>query len=188
MYTANYRIVGVSPLSFSRSYKNSFPKLPKETDDAFEKRTWKDRCHYSSDGYVLIPPMAFKFMLTTSAVYSKLPVPGAKRETWKKYFEAGLIISDPVILDQKIKREDVEGEWFLVPSQGVRGVGKRVEKCFPVIREWSGPLSVVVLEDKITPDILTRHLEEAGKFVGVGRFRPEMGGFYGRFTVDVLDK
>jgi hypothetical protein len=26
-------------------------------------------------------------------------------------------------------------------------------------------------------------LEEAGKFIGLGRFRPQNGGFYGRFAV-----
>ena len=40
-----------------------------------------------------------------------------------------------------------------------------------------------VLADEITPDVFEEHLKQAGAFVGIGRFRPERGGFYGRFAI-----
>ena len=36
-------------------------------------------------------------------------------------------------------------------------------------------------------DVFEDHLKEAGNFIGVGRFRPRMNGFYGRFKVDKID-
>jgi hypothetical protein len=40
----------------------------------------------------------------------------------------------------------------------------------------------VIFDDTITKEVFERHLTEAGRFVGIGRFRPENGGIYGRFT------
>ena len=83
-----------------------------------------------------------------------------------------------------VKKDDVPGEWYFVPSDGRRGGGSRVKKCFPVIREWSGDVTFHILDDTITQDVFEHHLSEAGKFIGIGRFRPRNNGFYGRFKVD----
>ena len=44
-----------------------------------------------------------------------------------------------------------------------------------------------ILDDTITEDVFKEHLEEAGKFIGIGRFRPRNNGFYGRFAVDKIE-
>lgn len=73
-----------------------------------------------------------------------------------------------------------------MPSDGVAGGGKRVDKCFPVIPQWQGTVTFYVLDETITEDVFRYHLEQAGSFVGIGRFRPRRGGFYGRFRVTDL--
>jgi hypothetical protein len=40
------------------------------------------------------------------------------------------------------------------------------------------------LDETVTPPVFEEHLREAGSFVGVGRFRPRQGGYYGRFVVE----
>ena len=37
------------------------------------------------------------------------------------------------------------------------------------------------MDDTVTPEVFERHFREAGRFIGVGRFRPEKGGLNGRF-------
>jgi hypothetical protein len=44
-------------------------------------------------------------------------------------------------------------------------------------------LTVYILDDTITKKVFEIHIKEAGKFKGVGRFRPSNNGFYGRFEV-----
>ena len=68
-------------------------------------------------------------------------------------------------------------------ADGKKGSGTRVARTFPVIHEWDGTAEVMILDESITKDVFTRYLEEAGKFIGIGRFRPRNGGFYGRFSV-----
>lgn len=80
----------------------------------------------------------------------------------------------------------MDGEVFFVPSDGKAGGGSRVKKKFPVIREWSGEVTFYILDDTITEDVFEAHLKEAGNFIGIGRFRPENGGFYGRYSIDKI--
>lgn len=182
MKTYTVKIQGISPYSSSRHYTDE--KLPKELSKDYEVRTWKSRLHVDKNGIVFIPPMAFKNCLSECAKFLGMQIPGKGKSTYTKHFEAGVLIMDPVTLG--IKAEDVQGEWLFVPADGKRGGGKRVEKCFPVIPEWSGEIIIHILDQTITEDVLREHLSEAGKFIGVGRFRPRNNGFYGRFQVQSL--
>ena len=58
-----------------------------------------------------------------------------------------------------------------------------VIRHFPHYAKWSGTLRVHILDDTITKDIFEKVAREAGNFVGIGQFRPEKGGYFGRFEV-----
>ena len=167
----------VSPYSQSKHYMT--PKKDKESSKDYEERTWRDRTHAGDDGMLFIPPMAFKNCIAEAAKYLGIQIPGKGKATYTKHFEAGVLVTDSMPLP--IKKEDVEGEWYFVPADGKRGSGKRVLKCFPVIRKWNGMVRFYILDDTVTREVFEKHLEEAGKFIGVGRFRPRNNGFYGRF-------
>jgi hypothetical protein len=174
------RLKSVSPYSQSRYHGTE--KLEKETHDAYEKRTWRNRLHVTKDGNVYIPPMAFKNCLSECAKYLSVQIPGKGKATYTKHFEAGVMVTDPLVLPNM--KEDVDGEWYHVPSDGRRGGTKRVLKCFPCIPEWEGDVSFYILDETLTEEVFRYHLEQAGKFIGIGRFRPRNNGFYGRFQID----
>ena len=52
---------------YSQSRKHDAPKLDKETADAYDQRTWREKCTVNKDGIVVIPAMALKFALPTAA-------------------------------------------------------------------------------------------------------------------------
>lgn len=180
MRTATVTLKSVSP--YSQSGAHFTPKKDKEGPDAYEERTWRERCHVDEDGFLFIPPMAFKNCLSEAAKYLSIQIPGKGKSTYTKNIEAGVLVMDAMKLP--IKKADVDGEWLFVPSDGRRGGAKRVKKCFPVVRQWKGEVVFNILDDTVTNDVFRKHLEEAGKFIGIGRFRPRNNGFYGRFTVE----
>lgn len=182
MKTATVTIRGVSPYSQSKHYTTE--KLAKENAKDYEARTWRDRLHVTDDGSVFIPPMSFKNCLSEAAKFLGIQIPGKGKSTYTKHFEAGVLVTDAMILP--IKKEEVKGEWLFVPSDGVRGSGKRVDKCFPVIHEWGGEVIFYVLDETVTEEVFRNVLEQAGAFIGIGRFRPRNNGFYGRFKVDAI--
>ena len=173
------KLESVSPYSQSKHY--TLDKLDREQPDAYEKRTWRERMHVDEKGEVFIPPMAIKNCLADAAKFMSVKIPGKGNATYTKHFEAGTLIHDPIPLG--IKKDDVEGEWLFVPSDGKRGGSKRVSKCFPKISEWQGEVVIYVLDEIITEAVLRDHLVAAGSFIGIGRFRPRNNGFYGRFKV-----
>jgi hypothetical protein len=180
MKIAEVTLKSISPYSQRRKYDT--PKKDKENPRDYETRTWRDGMHVNDDGNVFIPPMSFKNCIAEVAKYLGIQIPGKGKNNYTKHFEAGVLVTDPLVLP--IKKEDVPGEWLFVPADGKRGSGKRVDKCFPVIREWSGVVRFYVLDETITEDVFLQHIEQAGKFIGIGRFRPRNNGFYGRFNVE----
>lgn len=174
-----------SPISFGRYYEQEFPKDKKnETDKAYEERTWRERVHTDGNGNLLIPPFAFKNCLDGAAKYTSTQIPGKGKATYTKHFRSGVLVLEPLVLP--IKKADVKGEWRHVPSDGTPGGAKRVMKCFPVIPSWEGEVTFTVLDPLITTEILKDTLIQAGQFIGVGSFRPQNGGIFGRFTVESI--
>ena len=180
MKTATVQLRGVSPYSQSKHYQTE--KLQKESAKDYEARTWRDRMHATDDGHVFIPPMSFKNCLSEAAKFLSIQIPGKGKSTYTKHIEAGVLVTDALVLD--VKKDEVPGEWLFVPADGVRGSGKRVEKCFPVIHEWEGEVTFHILDETVTEDVFKNILEQAGAFIGIGRFRPRNNGFYGRFKVE----
>jgi hypothetical protein len=183
MHTARTKLESVSPYSQSRKYNT--PKTNKENPKDFEERTWRDRMHVNDAGNVFIPPMAFKNCLAECAKYLSIQIPGKGKATYTKHFEAGVLVVEG--LELPVKKEDVPGEWLFLPADGKRGSGKRVDKCYPLIQKWSGVVTWHILDDTITADVFKQILEQAGSFIGIGRFRPRNNGFYGRFKVLEVD-
>lgn len=183
MFKATAHLESISP--YSQSRKHDTPKLDKEGPDDYEKRTWREKAHFDADGNIFIPPMAFKFALAEVAKFLGEKIAGRRGATWTKHFEAGVLCMDPLPLP--LKKDDLVGLWFNCHANGQRGSGSRVSRCFPDIPEWKGAATFYVLDQTITKDVFRHHIEEAGKFIGIGRFRPRNGGYYGRFKCTGLD-
>lgn len=184
MYTIVAKLKSMSP--YSQSQHHETEKKEKESHSAYEERTWREKCHYDEKGDIYVPPMAFKNCVSEAAKYLSIQIPGKGKATFTKHFEAGIMVKDNTYLGTNIK--DMKGERFFVPSDGKRGGPSRVFKFFPVIPEWAADVTFYILDETITLDVFKEHLQEAGKFIGIGRFRPRNNGFYGRFEVVSVKK
>jgi len=182
MKTALVQLSSMTPLSMSKHYV--VEKLNKELPRDYEERTWRERLHYDSNGEVFIPLTMLKNSISAAAKYLSIQIPGKGKATYTKHFESGMIANNNIKLG--IKKEDVIGEWVFVPSDGKRGGTTRVDKCFPRIDKWEGTAEFTILDDTITKDVFEMHVKEAGRFIGIGRFRPRNNGYYGRFNAEVL--
>ena len=166
---------------YSQSKKIQSVRGDKDDFKEFEQRTWKERCHVDSKGELFIPPMQFKKALEGAGSALRMVIPGKSPSEYGKRFKSGVLVSDPLMLG--IMLDQVEGEWLFL--EGSPGTQKktRVDKCMPFIREWSGEVTYYILDDIITESVFEKHLIESGNFVGIGRFRPAVGGFYGRYKI-----
>lgn len=179
------KLQGTTPILFGRQYV--VPKLQKESHAAYEERTWSERLHKNAAGNVVLNPLSVKNMLRDAAKYVSESIPGKGKSTFTKHFKSGVMVFEPselkTLTGQPIKAENVEPLWLNVPSDGMTGGTKRVPKAFPQVTDWTTTVDVHVLDELIDKDVLTRHLTEAGNFIGLGAMRVANGGISGRFKV-----
>jgi hypothetical protein len=180
--TVEVSIIGISP--YSQSRKHDTPKKEKEGPDAHERRTWRERCNVAADGeQIVLPAMALKQALDVMAARLGDKVEGKSRATYSKYFLSGVLCEEDMVLEGCTKSNCIM-LGINAHANGKRGSGTRVRRFFPQWDSWRGIARFAVLDDTITRAVFERHLKEAGRFVGVGRFRPENGGLNGRFTCE----
>jgi hypothetical protein len=183
MKTAIAHLKSIS--SYSQSRFHNTPSLDKEAPDAKEERTWRERCHTLADGRIFIPPMQFKKAIEGAAKMLRMRIPGKGKSEYGKHFLAGVLVTEGLPLP--ITKDTVVGEWLHMNSDGKKNSGSRVLRCFPCIPEWAGKVTYYILDETIPEDVFETHLRESGNFVGIGRFRPAVGGFYGRFEVKKVE-
>lgn len=170
----------VSQAPYSASRKHDTPKLEREGADDYEQRTWREKSNYDESGIVVIPAMAFKQALDDVAKMFSTSIPGKGKATYTKHFKAGVLCMGDVSIG--IHKDDMPSIRINANADGVRGSGKRVSRIFPQIPSWQGEAEFAVLDDTITKEVFEKALQDAGRFIGVGRFRPQNGGLNGRFA------
>ncbi len=184
MITCKLNLKGISP--YSQSAPTQSPRNDNEPYEKFEERVWREHIHSDPEGKVFIPPLGLKNCLSSAARFLGLTIPGKGKSTFTKRFESGVIIADPIYLDG-LHRDQIASERLFLPSDGKKGGGRRVWKIYPLIPAWKASATIFVIDPQITKLYMQRHIEAAGRFIGFGRFRPEMGGYYGRFEGIIAD-
>ena len=184
MKTAICKLKSTSPYSQGRYHETQ--KKDKELHSDYEIRTWREKLHYVPDtGQVFIPPMSFAVSIKEAAKYLNLQIPGKGKSTYTKNFDAGIMVTEPLLIDAF--KDTIKNEQVFVPADGRRGGTTRVMKTFPLIHKWEGSVTYYILDDIITEDVFRKVLEASGNLIGVGRFRPRNCGYYGRFEIKDIE-
>jgi hypothetical protein len=183
---ATVHITGLTTLSQSRQHDE--PKLEGERPDDYDKRTWRSKLNIETVNgkpTVVIPAHGMHQAIAAAAKYSKRQIPGQGKATWTAKFTAGIALEGNIPLG--IDPATVDGVTISANADGIRGSGKRVPRKFPNMSQWSATFDVLILDPIIDEAVFGEMLTMAGMFIGIGRFRPEKGGTYGRFRVDRID-
>ena len=154
MKTCTVTLKSTSPYSQGKHITEE--KKAGESNSDHEKRAWRQRLHTDAAGNVVIPPMSFKNCLSEAAKFLGRQIKGKGKCTYTKHFEVGVMVLEAMPLG--IEAASVPGEWLFVPSDGKRGGGSRVDKCFPLIAEWSGKVTFHLLDPVISKEIFEEFL------------------------------
>ena len=180
-------IRGTSPLS--QSHQHDEPKLEGEGAADYDIRTWPKKLNVESvNGVdtVVIPAFGMQTAIADAAKYSKRQIPGQGKATWTAKFKAGISVEAPLALN--VNPKTVKAVLISGNADGVRGSGKRVPRRIPTVPAgWKCTFMVYILDPIITRDVFCEMLDLAGKFIGVGQFRPQNGGTNGRFVIEAVE-
>lgn len=178
MNVVRYRVTGTHPL-LMHSPKGmggaaaglGQKRIPSPADEA-EAATYR-----LPDGQLYLPAIAFR-----SAILN-----ASKGRRIGRFAAKGVLSSSLFVTDEHVPLTDAKGE----PLSGFeidvrRCVVQRqgVMRARPKIDEWCGELALEFDPDFLKVDWITEIFALAGRTVGVGDYRPERSGPFGRFTVE----
>jgi len=161
-----HKFVGQSQLEGAKKSSQRGKKVydPKEEAEKGAYRT--------DDGKLFLPSSHFKAAMVKAGVDFKM----SGKKTYKEFIKSGIFIEPTeIILDQQ------EYEIFESPVVINRA---RVMSWRPQFKVWSCTFNIEIIDDFLNPTIVKEILETAGRFKGVGDYRPE----FGRFKVVGFDK
>lgn len=167
-------------IPYSQSGVFRSEKSKNESYDDFEKRCWREKMSTNADGVVVIPAMALKKCLQSAASVLGEKIKGKGSKTYAKLFRSGIVPEGDIPVG--VKADDVKPETFFCDAQPGKLGGGRVARVFPMVYDWSGTATLLIVAPEISRDVFERTVEAASLLVGLGRFRPENGGLNGRFS------
>lgn len=189
--TCVVKIEGKSPYSPARGIDPEL-MMKGESHDAFDKRIWREKATLDADGHVVIPPSSVQIGLYMAAKGMDLKF---GKKAGAGFIETGVLAMEnhPLFLPTgaRIVKDDLEPTRLFLPSDGKAlhkgGKGSRVWRTFPIIHAWSAELTVEIFHEELQrKEVMKPLFERLGMFVGFGRYRPERGGYMGRFAVKSL--
>jgi len=134
---------------------------------------------YTQDGCVYQPATHIRGSLVNAG--KDLRVKGKGKSTYSKMF-ASMVMITPEAIEHKDPDFDVLTVRTVNPSTKGQNMTKR-----PRLKKWE--LSFIVeAEDEIPKDVLREGFNRAGRYVGIGDWRPATKGVHGKFAVSVFQE
>ena len=157
-------------------------KRPKTDEDHFEisRISWIAGLYLDSNGTIVLPgPNIFRALLNSARRVKKGPA-----------VQGGVFVLGDAPLEYPGPR-DLDALWgngdsIYVDRRPVVLKGNRVPGVRPIFPTWAASFDVEIDESIINFDDFVEIAERAGRVIGVGDFRPEKSGPYGRFTAEVV--
>jgi len=180
MKTITLHVVGESPLLMhstkgmtrAGSAKMKAKKVPDAKEEA-ELAAYRD-----DDGHLFVPCIFFR----------QAAVSAGKGRKIGKHFATTLLRGALIDPDRRALLVDPgTGEVLTEYEIDERAVvvGKaRVMRARPRLDTWAAGVTLDYDDDVLDPEIIADVLDTAGTRVGVGDYRVEKGGWFGRFRVD----
>ena len=175
------KIEGTSPLLQHRFHgegqpapKSKAKNVARITDDA------KDYLYENEDG---IYQPSTHIIGTMKKAGARFQIPGQGKLTYKNLIGSGVVLVTPDAIPHIVQDWEVDTRSVIVN----RG---RIMRSRPCFEKWALEFQLDIDDEEIPAEVVKDVLDHAGKRVGIGDFRPEKGGSFGRFYVtkwDVVD-
>ena len=162
------KVKGTAPLLMNK-FVGDTEETKKKSKKVYVPQEEAERKTYrTEEGKLFLPNKHFKASMI--AVGSDFVMKG--RKTYKEYLKSGIFIEpEEIVLDQQ--KYEIHTEPVVIQRA-------RVLSWRPKFKEWSCSFTInIENDDWIDAKVLKEILEAAGKFKGVGDYRPE----YGRFVI-----
>ena len=145
------------------------------------KFEWVGSLYIDDNENVVLPAQSIKAAL----------IGGAKKEKNGPQARGGTFIYEAPVLQHDESHKDIEGLWGDGKSRNVhrasvKVMSSRVMRTRPQFHNWCADVVVHYDTTQAHESDVVRWLETAGRIIGIGDWRPEKSGNFGRFIVEVI--
>ena len=168
-------ITGRTPILQNKPAEYGFDEqwVEKQANSDWEKEALQ-KLYINPDGIVYEPSIHIERTLIEAG--KKVRIKGSGKATYSKLF-GSMINVEPYEIKHENQEYEIHKSLVVIPS--TKG---RVMRYRPMIKDWK--LSFYVLaEEELDKAAIKECLEIAGKYSGLGDWRPEKKGKFGKFQV-----
>ncbi len=191
MYCVHVRIRGIVPILQHRFTPAQLGTLmqgaTKKTGAVDYSLEWMESMHITQDGWLCQPATHLEGAMVDAA--RRFGIKGGRGRTWKEAIRAYCYVQPEELIHlragQPVRAPGPEllnspTDYLRVDTRRVRVKQAAVARSRLLIAEgWELDFRVEVHDEQVQADVLSEILNEAGRAVGIGDFRPR----YGRFSV-----
>jgi len=175
-------IEGTTPLLMNRFTEASEVTVSSGTSATYKsgkgtpREQAKPKLYADEKGNLYIPGSNIFAALIAAGVFHK--VGKSKLTTMKtSLIPAGVMVED-LVCPLNTKDWEVDSRSVVIPSTGGRIMCHR-----PRVDRWQCPFALDIDETMFSPSLVRAILDDAGKKIGLGDYRPSRKGPFGRFVV-----
>lgn len=174
MKTVEVTIKGITPLLMHRFRLEG-------ADSTSKMRTgvpdWKKEAEFAlyCDGEGVLYQPAEHIERAMTAAAGSLKIPGKRGATYSKLVSSTVDVI-PSTIPHKIQRYEIDARPVVVQRA-------RIIRYRPRLDEWELDFTLQLNDDQLPIEVCKRILDDAGLYVGIGDFRPQRKGKFGKFMV-----
>ena len=166
-------ISGATPLLMNRFRDKTIDVKSKKRTGNIEDSDIEDKL-YLYEGKPHIPAVYFRNSIVEASKQFKIS--GKGKSTYSKIVGATVDVAPDMI--------QIKGEYTVFKVAAVNPMTKgRMMVSRPRFDHWTAKFQVILNDDGVPPTVIHEILEQAGHYVGIGDWRPEKKGVFGKFLI-----
>ena len=174
MNKAIIQIEGISPLLINRFIDTQIDSKAKKRTTSAKEMNPEDKL-YLDDGKPYIPSVYFRNCLVEAGKQFKIS--GQGKKNYSKLLGSTIEVNPGII-------HIMPGSWTVFRISAVNPMTKgRMMVSRPKFDKWRCQFEVLCNDENVELSVVKEILDHAGKYVGVGDWRPDKKGVYGKFMV-----
>jgi hypothetical protein len=175
MEKVNVTIQGITPILFNRFRDVVIGGKSKKRTGAIEESDIEDKLYKDEKGKVQLPAVYLKNAITESAKQFKIV--GKNKATYSKIVGSSVEIQ-PFYIDLDAGKYEI----FRISVRNPMTNGRMMRER-PRFDKWLATFEIILNDNQIDVSVMNEILEHAGKYVGIGDWRPEKKGMFGKFMI-----
>ena len=173
-------IEGTTPILFNRFRDVAIEGKSKKRTGAMAESDIEDKLYQDDNGKTQIPSVYLKNCITEASKQFKIV--GKGKSTYSKLV-ASTVDIEPFMIDLKAGKYEIFRISAVNPMTGGRMMVER-----PRYTKWGASFEIIINDPAVPVSVVQEILEHAGKYVGIGDWRPQKKGMHGKFAISEFKK